>query len=259
MKCVSALSTERNTEAALARRRRAARLNAWRATPPTSPWSSLRPTTPRRSGGSPRTSVERGLARHVLGCTGESIVGDDQEVEGRRPSASGRSQLPGVAVQPLRIVYDEARACRAGPPSADSQPRVRRRRPRRPILLGDPFTFPTDQFLKRLNESRPAGLRVVGGMASGGHVARAEPARARRRGLRRRRRGGRARRRRCGPHGRQPGVPADRPADDRDQGRAERHPRPGPAARAGGAPRDVRRARPRTTRSWCSKACTSAG
>jgi small ligand-binding sensory domain FIST len=34
---------------------------------------------------------ERELARHVLGCTGESIVGNDREIEGDRPSASGRS------------------------------------------------------------------------------------------------------------------------------------------------------------------------
>jgi small ligand-binding sensory domain FIST len=34
------------------------------------------------------------------------------------------------------------------------------------LLLGDPFTFPTDYFLERVNEDYP-GLRVVGGMSSG--------------------------------------------------------------------------------------------
>jgi small ligand-binding sensory domain FIST len=34
------------------------------------------------------------------------------------------------------------------------------------LLLGDPFTFPVDDFLKQVNE-RNRGLRVVGGMASG--------------------------------------------------------------------------------------------
>ena len=34
------------------------------------------------------------------------------------------------------------------------------------LLLGDPFTFPIDLFLRRVNEDSP-GLRVLGGMASG--------------------------------------------------------------------------------------------
>ena len=34
------------------------------------------------------------------------------------------------------------------------------------LLLGDPFTFPTDLFLQQINEDAP-GLRVLGGMASG--------------------------------------------------------------------------------------------
>ncbi len=37
------------------------------------------------------------------------------------------------------------------------------------VLLADPFSFPADAFLRRLNEDR-AGLTVIGGMASaGGH------------------------------------------------------------------------------------------
>src|SRR5438874_13813239 len=34
------------------------------------------------------------------------------------------------------------------------------------VLLGDPSTFPTELFLQQVNEDH-AGLRVVGGMASG--------------------------------------------------------------------------------------------
>jgi small ligand-binding sensory domain FIST len=37
------------------------------------------------------------------------------------------------------------------------------------LLLGEPFTFPADYLLQRLNEDRP-GTRVIGGMASGGAV-----------------------------------------------------------------------------------------
>jgi small ligand-binding sensory domain FIST len=35
-------------------------------------------------------------------------------------------------------------------------------------LLGDPFTFPADRFLKQVNQEAP-GFRMVGGMASAGH------------------------------------------------------------------------------------------
>jgi len=34
------------------------------------------------------------------------------------------------------------------------------------VLLPDPFSFPADSFIRRLNEERP-GIRVIGGMASG--------------------------------------------------------------------------------------------
>ena len=37
------------------------------------------------------------------------------------------------------------------------------------ILIGDPFTFPADLFLKKLNEESP-GIIVVGGMASGAYA-----------------------------------------------------------------------------------------
>jgi hypothetical protein len=38
------------------------------------------------------------------------------------------------------------------------------------LLLGDPFSFPADQWLKRINAGSP-GLRVIGGMASAGQAA----------------------------------------------------------------------------------------
>src|SRR5262249_34350676 len=35
------------------------------------------------------------------------------------------------------------------------------------LLLGEPFSFPADELLRRMNEDRP-GVPVMGGMASGG-------------------------------------------------------------------------------------------
>jgi len=36
------------------------------------------------------------------------------------------------------------------------------------LILGEPYTFPADTLLERLNEDRP-GVPILGGMASGGH------------------------------------------------------------------------------------------
>ena len=46
---------------------------------------------------------EQGNARHVLGCTGESMVGEDREVEGSPALAVWSITLPGVAIRPLRL------------------------------------------------------------------------------------------------------------------------------------------------------------
>lgn len=169
MKCISALSTERNTEAALKSAvERAAQHLAGAPADLALIFASMHHAD--ALGRVAQVVRQRGLARHVLGCTGESIVGEDREVEGAAALGLWAIQLPGVAVQPLHIAYDEDTGFRGWPPpssdinispaSADVRP------PSSLILLGDPFTFPADRFLKQLNEEQ-RGLRVVGGMASG--------------------------------------------------------------------------------------------
>lgn len=98
----------------------------------------------------------RGLGRHVLGCTGETIVGEDCEVENGPALALWSIGLPGATIEPIRLVFDTGFE---GWPDQNDASRSSL------ILLGDPFTFPADRFLKSLDESAP-GLRVAGGMAS---------------------------------------------------------------------------------------------
>src|ERR1041384_8350718 len=52
-----------------------------------------------------RAMLERGLARHVLGCTGESIVGGNREIEGGPALSAWAIGLPGVALRPLRLSF----------------------------------------------------------------------------------------------------------------------------------------------------------
>jgi small ligand-binding sensory domain FIST len=113
-------------------------------------------------------SVQQRLsARCLLGCTGEAIVGNDQEIE-QGPAVSlwlARWSRP-VELEPFHLTMERTAdgfsllGWPDGLLSADPARSVI-------LLLGDPFTFPVDVFLKQVNEDYP-GLRVIGGMASGG-------------------------------------------------------------------------------------------
>lgn len=98
----------------------------------------------------------RGLARHVIGCTGESIVGDGREVEGGPALSLWAIRRTGLDVRTIRLAVDGEGI--AGWPDDPGDPGLL-------ILLGDPFTFPADAFLTGLRDAMP-GLAVVGGMAS---------------------------------------------------------------------------------------------
>ncbi|MGE0610225.1 MAG: FIST N-terminal domain-containing protein [Pirellulales bacterium] len=102
----------------------------------------------------------------LLGCTGESIVGGDREIEDQPAMSLWVASLPGVSVQPMHL--DLAQTPEGGTivgwpddlprpwPAASTL-----------LLLGEPFSFPADVLLERLNDDQP-GIPVVGGMASGG-------------------------------------------------------------------------------------------
>ncbi len=105
--------------------------------------------------------------RHLLGCTGESIVGNYQEIEQRPALSLWLGQwTDAVQVTPFHLAMEETpdgfrlmgwpdELSGADPAQAVV------------LLLGDPFTFPVDVFLNTVNEQH-RGLRVMGGMASGG-------------------------------------------------------------------------------------------
>jgi small ligand-binding sensory domain FIST len=102
----------------------------------------------------------------LLGCPGEAIVGNDQEIEGRPALSLWLAQFPKtVRLHPFHLEVEktvEGHSLVGWPDGlADADPSRSAM-----LLLGDPFSFPVDAFLRHLNETHP-GLRVMGGMACG--------------------------------------------------------------------------------------------
>ncbi len=102
----------------------------------------------------------------LIGTTAESVVGVGQEVE-QQPAVSlwlaqlGDTDITSMYLQ-LERTSDGASIVGWPDSLADQWPEDALM-----LLLGDPFSFPADVMLERLNEDRP-GTCVVGGMASGG-------------------------------------------------------------------------------------------
>jgi small ligand-binding sensory domain FIST len=127
--------------------------------------------------------LARGLKRELapgclIGCVAEAVVGNAREVE-QGPALSvwlGNFARP-VTVSPFHLVLERTAdgpslfgwpdelalgGAELAGPDEDFPSRSRAAC----FLLGDPFTFPVDRFLRRMNEDA-RGVPVLGGMASG--------------------------------------------------------------------------------------------
>src|SRR5258708_33490392 len=103
-------------------------------------------------------------AHHVLGCTGESIVGPTVEVEGGPALALWAGVLPRTEVRPFTV---EVVQSEQGALSFSHMPEVTDKARASVLLFGDPFAFPASQYLELVNGELP-GVECIGGMASGG-------------------------------------------------------------------------------------------
>lgn len=103
-------------------------------------------------------------ARAVLGCTGESVIGGAREIEHEPALALWSASMPGTRVELFRC---EARPTSEGAAEFVGLPQVPDPAHSSLLVLGEPFSFPMDEFLALLNERWP-GLPAIGGMASGG-------------------------------------------------------------------------------------------
>ncbi len=103
-------------------------------------------------------------AQVVVGCTGESIIGGDREVEDEPALSLWCASLPGTR---LRAFEATAQLVDERQIEFSALPDIRDPGQSSMLVLADPFSFPMDEYLKRLNEKFP-GVPAVGGMASGG-------------------------------------------------------------------------------------------
>lgn len=103
----------------------------------------------------------------LLGCTGESLVGTGREVEEQPAASVWLARWPGVTIRPFHLEFErthEGGAFEGWPDDLACEWPAGAFL----MLLGEPFSFPADFQLERMNEDR-AGVPVIGGMASGGH------------------------------------------------------------------------------------------
>jgi small ligand-binding sensory domain FIST len=97
----------------------------------------------------------------VIGCVAETVVGGDREVEEGPAVAVWLACLP----EPAETFHMEFVRTSEGGVFAGYRFEGTGSGPH--LLIGDPFSFPTDHLLRHLNEHVP-GTIVMGGMASGG-------------------------------------------------------------------------------------------
>lgn len=98
--------------------------------------------------------------RVLVGATAVSVIGGAQEIEHEPAVSLFAACVPDATLTPLALQVEQTPdgAAVVGWPDVDGEPSSL-------FLLADPFTFPTDAFLRRLDQDRP-GLSVIGGLAS---------------------------------------------------------------------------------------------
>jgi small ligand-binding sensory domain FIST len=98
--------------------------------------------------------------RVLIGGTAVAVAGGPREIEENPALTVFAARLDGATLTPvtLRVQETPDGAALTGWPSPDQSPASL-------LLFADPFTFPVDAFLQRVNRDLP-GLQIIGGLAS---------------------------------------------------------------------------------------------
>jgi len=103
----------------------------------------------------------------VIATTAEAVLAEDVEYESAPAVTVWMARMPGAVIVPFSLEYSQTPdgGTFAGwPPELDGDwPEGAA-----VVLLADPFSFPVDAFIRRMEDDHP-GVPIVGGMASGGY------------------------------------------------------------------------------------------
>ncbi|HVO33301.1 MAG TPA: FIST N-terminal domain-containing protein [Elusimicrobiota bacterium] len=113
----------------------------------------------------PRLQAELG-PRVILGCSGGGVLGEGREVEHRPALTLTAAILPGVTLTPFRLADSSLPGLDVSPREWHSLVGVAPRDQPQFILLADPFSIRTENFIMGLDYAYPKSVKV-GGLASG--------------------------------------------------------------------------------------------
>jgi small ligand-binding sensory domain FIST len=102
----------------------------------------------------------------LIGCTGETIIGGEQEIEAGPALSLWSAILPGARVEPFTANFErtvDGIVTSGLPAFASEEPQLRA-----VFLLADPFSSAPHTVLDHVDAEVP-GVPVLGGLASGGH------------------------------------------------------------------------------------------
>jgi small ligand-binding sensory domain FIST len=105
--------------------------------------------------------------RTVIATTAEAVLAEDVEYESAPAVTVWMARMPGAVIVPFSLEYaqtPDGGTFAGWPPELDGDwPEGAA-----VVLLADPFSFPVDAFIRRMEDDHP-GVPIVGGMASGGY------------------------------------------------------------------------------------------
>lgn len=104
--------------------------------------------------------------KRLMGCMGESIIHGAEEIESEPCVSLWLAWMPTAKIDLVQLDYERSPdgGSFVGWPDALESANLSGATL---LTLAEPFSFPADVFLERINEDRP-GVSVIGGMASGG-------------------------------------------------------------------------------------------
>ncbi len=110
--------------------------------------------------------LREALQAHVcIGCSGEGVIADSEEIETSAALTLWAARLPGVHLTPVRLsvspVHDQIQIPDWPEPGVEDSTF---------LLLADPFSTPMQDVLTLMADRYPNG-KALGGMAGGGHDA----------------------------------------------------------------------------------------